>query len=274
MITNFYKMHALGNDFVIIDTTKDKLSLTTEKIKFLCHRRFGIGCDQLILTEEIKPLELVKMSIFNQDGSSASACGNATRCVGLLYMQKYQTKEITIKTDNRTLLIKLNNNNIIANMGKASFNNEDIPLSNSNLNSLDLKFTDLELAESGMAVNVGNPHVVFVVQNVDNINLAEIGPKLENHHFFPNKTNVEFIQILSPNLIKMRVWERGSGITLACGTGATASFAAASQLNLINKQEPTKIILDGGELLLSYDNNSNIIIEGAANLVFEGKIDL
>lgn len=274
MIINFIKMHGLGNDFVIIDNNKEQLQLTTDNIKLLCNRNFGIGCDQLILTEDIEPRKLIKISIFNANGSKASACGNATRCVALYAMKKYRINSIKIKTDNRILTTHFsNNNNIMVNMGKSSFNAIDIPLENTTLNPLKLSFPELQLKEYGVAVNVGNPHVVFIVNDFNHINLAELGPKIENHHFFPEKVNVEFIKVVDKNTIVMKVWERGTGITTACGTGATATFAVAKLLNLINNDN-VKIILDGGELLLHINKDNQIILEGPATLVFEGKFYL
>lgn len=278
MIINFYKMHGLGNDFIIIDNTSNKINLTTEQIKLLCNRRLGVGCDQLILTEEIIPHKQVKMTIFNSDGSQAGACGNATRCLGLHAMNKYQTSHIDIKTDNRLISVKQGeNNNIISNMGKATFEWNDIPLSSKDLDPLNINIAELNL--TGVAVNVGNPHIVFVVKNVDEVNLQDLGPKIETHPFFPEKTNVEFISILDKNTIRMRVWERGAGITLACGTGSMASFVVANKLNLIDKADSssnskTKVLLDGGMLSIYYNDKNDIIVEGHSCLVFEGKIEI
>lgn len=273
MLINFIKMHGLGNDFVIIDNTKENLRLTSNHIQHICNRHLGIGCDQLILTEDLIPRKTIKMRVFNSNGSKASACGNATRCIAFYAMQKYQINQINIQTANRILFARLNSNgNIEVNMGEASFKVEEIPLSSGSLNPKSLSFPEFNLQEIGIAVNVGNPHVVFVTTDVDAVPLEKLGPLIEKHSYFPERINVEFIQILDKNTIKMRVWERGTGITTACGTGAMSSFAVAKELNLIDYNN-VKILLEGGELLLHSQQN-DIILEGPATLVFKGYIKL
>lgn len=271
MIINFIKMHALGNDFVIVDNTYKNIYLNTEAIKLISNRNLGVGCDQLIIIEEIIPRELIKMTIYNADGTKVSACGNATSCVSYYIHTKYQINKIKIQTDTRELQTLAQENNVLVNMGCVSFKAKDIPLSNPNLDPKNLEFPEI-LQEKGIALNIGNPHVVFVVNELDNINLNEIGPKVENHIYFPEKVNVEFIKIINKHTVRMIVWERGTGRTKACGTGASASFAVASMLNLVNNN--VKIILDGGELLIHTNKKNEIIINNTPTFVFEGKFYL
>lgn len=277
-------MHGIGNDFVIIDNAEKDFNLSSKQISTLCNRKLGIGCDQLILTEEVEPEKTVKMTIYNADGSLAEACGNATRCVAWQAMRKYQTKAINVKTQNRllkTFLISsqperskqsMGQDQVLVNMGKAVFEPAAIPLRANVLDSTSLCFKDIGLATAGHAVNVGNPHVVFIVDDVSSVNLETLGPKIERHPYFPARTNVEFVQVLSPNQIKVRVWERGTGITSSCGTGAMASFTVAHTLELIKPTE-VEVILEGGSLILSKTRDDDINITGPVCFVFEGKIN-
>lgn len=272
MIINFIKMHALGNDFVIIDNTHKNIHIDTNAVKLISNRNFGVGCDQLIIIEETIPRELIKMTIYNSDGTRVSACGNATACVAFYVTKKYQINNIKIQTDSRILETSAQENNIQVNMGSVSFKSEDIPLSDLTLDSKNLSFPELQLQEKGTALNIGNPHIVFVVKSFDNIDLARVGSKIENHHYFPEKINVEFIKIINKNTIRMIVWERGTGITKSCGTGASAAFAVAKMLNLVNNN--VKIVLDGGELLIHTNEKNEIIINNGTTFVFEGKFYL
>ena len=271
---NFIKMHALGNDFVIIDNTNKGIVLTPQQIYTICDRKEGVGCDQLIITEDVSPKELVKITIYNADGSLAEACGNASRCVAWYAMNKYQVQEIKIKTCNRLLEATMGDGVISINMGTPLFQPESIPLSDGVFaeGSPYLIFAESELKDlRGVPVNVGNPHIVFIVPELSGIDVATLGKMVEHHGYFPQKTNVEFIQVLNPHCIKMKVWERGTGITKACGTGACASFAVASSLNIVESENVT-VQLDGGNLTLGYDAQKNIILTGSATFVFEGKI--
>lgn len=283
MIVNFIKMQALGNDFVIIDNYDHDINLLPEWVIFICQRRLGVGCDQLILTEDIEPEKTVRISIYNADGSQAQACGNATRCVASQAMSKYQVSTIDVKTNNRTLKATLEgrldslSNLIKVNMGPASFDSSSIPLRGPSLDPMNLTFPELTTLAGenvvGHALSVGNPHLVVVVKDLSLIDVAKLGRELEHHPYFPERTNVEFIQVLDRAHIKMKVWERGSGITRACGTGATAAFAVARKLGLVEASN-VALHLDGGNLTLSLNPQGDISLVGPATFVYEGHLKI
>ena len=246
---NAYKMDGLGNDFIIVDRRKNPINLTKEKIIELGSRS-NIGFDQLIFIEKEKENSF-PITIFNSDGGEVSACGNGSRCVAYLLGKNLNTKEIKLKTNNRLLNAKIVGNfQVELQMGKPLFSSEDIPLSKK-INPADVtlevnnnKFT------GGFCVNVGNPHIIYFVDECTSIDIKELGSRVENYKFFPERINVTFAQVLDKKNIKVNVWERGSGLTKACGTAACATAVAASKKGLVG--ENSIIHFKDGNLQIDY----------------------
>ena len=269
-----YKMDGLGNDFVIIDQRKKVFELSKDKIIKICDRNF-IGCDQLIIIK--KNLELdAGLEFFNSDGSIAGACGNGTRCVAYLLSNENNKKEILVSTTSSILKSKVLDNNIVeTDIGAAKLKWNEIPIShNKNTKNLGIKLMDNNNKEyvGGTAVNVGNPHVIFFVKNIDNFNINKIGPEVENDKLFPEKCNVTFAQTINNNLIKVKVWERGAGLTKACGTAACAT-AVAGNINGFIK-EKTDIEFELGKLSIFIDEKNNIHMKGPVSKIKEIDIKL
>ena len=261
----FIKMHGLGNDFVIFDARSAPITVPPEAVIKIANRRMGIGCDQLIvLTPPKSPANDAFMSIYNDNGHEVGACGNATRCVGWLI----SNNGASIETKSGVLLVdNLTENAATAQMGQMKFNWQDIPLVHEvDTLNIDLKIPGLP---NGSCTSIGNPHTVFFINDID---IEKYGPLVENHPLFPERTNVEFIQVLDRNRIKMRVWERDVGETLSCGTGACASAAIAHKHGLIDKT--CEVISRGGTLIVDLDSDYNVKITGEVAVSFIGQIDL
>ena len=265
----FIKMHGLGNDFVVLDGRQEPINLATEDVRAIADRRTGIGCDQLITLKNSGKAD-VFMAIQNADGSTAEACGNATRCIGALIMAETQGKTASIETDVDLLHCQSENDGVRANMGKPRFNWADIPLAEER----DTLHVELNVGalKDPVAVNVGNPHVVYFVPEVDKVDLASLGPMVETYPLFPERVNVNVVEIISPNEIKLRVWERGAGITRACGTGAAASVVAGVRRGLLERK--TKVQLLGGTLDVHWDEDDNVYISGAAEISYHGELNM
>ena len=262
-------MHGLGNDFVIIDKRFNKIAVTKDLINKLSDRKSGAGCDQLITINEIKEDHIdAKIEIYNPAGDKAEACGNGTRCVAKLLFEEFNKNEIKILSDYGILNAKkINDQNISVNLGRLSTNWKKIPLSKK-VDTLNVPI-NIKDFKNGVAVNIGNPHCIFFVKNATKVNLNEVGPLIENHNLFPNKTNVEIVEIINRKKIIMRVWERGAGITLACGSGACASVYAGQLKNLLDKNVEVK--LERGSLFIDINNNE-AIMTGPAEISFYGSI--
>ncbi len=267
----FSKMNGLGNDFVIIDERAypQIVNLNIEDLKKLCDRKLGIGCDQLIVIRN--PLESdadIAMGIYNPDGTEVEACGNATRCIGFLLSKEKKKEDIKIKTKAGVLTAKVVKDNIIeADMGKIN----PIDFSEINIDSMDIKLNNPKIIKSS-AISVGNPHLVCFIKNFEDIDIKHCGEKLEHHYLFKNKTNVEFVKVIDKNNIQMQVWERGTGITLACGTGACASAYAAYKLGLC---EPNvKVQMLGGDLDIYITEEDHTLMCGEVSLNFIGEIEI
>ena len=267
----FIKMHGLGNDFVIIDRRINEIEISKEFINKLSDRKSGAGCDQLItINHSSSDDHDAYIQIYNPGGDSAEACGNGTRCVAKLLFDENNKSELKIKSDAGILIAKKNDDqNISVNLGELSHHWQDIPLLKK-VDTLNMPI-DIDGFPSGVAVNVGNPHIVFIGNNINNVDLSSIGPDIENNKLFPNKTNVEIIEIINENKIKMRVWERGVGITLACGSGACAAVYAGKLKKLLKNN--VEVILEKGSLFISIDNN-NAVMTGPAEISFRGKINI
>ena len=256
---NAYKMDGLGNDFIIIDRRESSINLTKEKIIELGDRS-NIGFDQIIFIDKKKESSF-PIKIFNSDGGEVSACGNGSRCVAYLLGKNLNTKEIKLKTNNRVLNAKIIGNlKVELEMGIPLFSFEDIPLSKTiNPADVSLKINDKTFS-NGFCVNVGNPHIIFFVKNCFDYDLKILGPKIENHDLFPEKTNVTFAEVKDKNNMTVNVWERGAGLTKACGTAACASAVAGFKKNLVNSK--VNIKFSEGALKIEIDKNENIFMTG------------
>jgi diaminopimelate epimerase len=272
---NFTKMHGLGNDFVVIDAINQTINLTSEQIRLMADRHFGVGFDQLLLVE--KPVNSnadFKYRIFNADGSEVSQCGNGARCFAQFVREKnlFSGDEIRVDTDSGQLILKVNDEKISVNMGIPKHAPNEIPLlaeCESQLYSIDTegKATDFS------AVSMGNPHAVLVVENIALANVAELGKIMESHPIFPERANIGFMQILDRKHIKIRVYERGAGETLACGSGACAAVVTGIEQNLLDND--VVVDLTGGQLKIEWAGRGKpVLMTGPAETVFEGKINL
>ena len=272
MKLTFRKMHGLGNDFMVIDTRDQVVSLDTFKIQALGDRRTGVGFDQLVLIEtpEDKEKADVFMRIRNRNGSIAETCGNALRCIAKLICEETGKDECSIDTLAGINAAKRDGDIYTINMGAPKFDWQSIPLSDE-MDTASLNITDGPLHDP-MAVSVGNPHAVFFVEDVNGIDLEDFGPRIETHPYFPEKTNVEIVQVMDEKDLRMRVWERGTGITGACGTGAAASMAAAVKKGLIGRK--ANVHLDGGVLAFHWnEEDNNIYMSGPATLSYIAEMD-
>ena len=257
-----FKMDGLGNDFVIIDQRIQELNLTRDQIVKICDRNY-VGCDQLILIKKNKTID-AGLEFYNSDGSISGACGNGTRCVADLLAKESNKKEIILWTSGGTLRSKiLSNNYVETEIGIAKTNWNEIPLSK-NLDTKNLKIKILDKNNNehvgGTAINVGNPHIVFFVNEIENFDLKKIGSKIENDELFPEKCNVTLAKIVNRNLIKVKVWERGAGLTKACGTAACATAVAGYINGLVEKK--TNIKFELGELSIFIDEKNSIYMKG------------
>jgi len=268
---DFIKMHWLGNDFVIIDRRINNVEISKEFINKLSDRKSGAGCDQLITINHSPSDDYdAYIKIYNPEGDSAEACGNGTRCVAKLLFEEKNNSELKIKSDAGTLTAKKNDDkNISVNLGRLSHYWQDIPLIKK-VDTLNMPI-NIDGFSSGVAVNIGNPHIVFFGNNIHKIDLSSIGPSIENNELFPKKTNVEIIEILNESKIRMRVWERGAGITQACGSGACAAVYAGILKELLKCK--VEVEFEKGSLLINIENN-NAIMTGPAEISFCVKMEI
>ena len=257
-----FKMDGLGNDFVIIDTRQKIINLTKEQIIKICDRNF-IGCDQLILVKKNETSDAA-LEFYNSDGGVSGACGNGTRCVANLLSKESDKKEIILTTLSGDLKSQIIAEKLVSTeIGIARTKWNEIPLSEDlDTNNLKIKLIDLNKNEffGGTAVNVGNPHVIFFVDNNENFEIKKIGPEIESHSLFPEKCNVTLATVVNRELINVRVWERGAGLTKACGTAACATAFVAKQNGLAN--EKVDIEFSTGRLSISIDINNSIHMKG------------
>lgn len=269
----FSKMHGLGNDFVILDARARPLILSEGQVRLIADRRRGIGCDQLIILEPARQAGAdLFMRIRNPDGSEAAACGNATRCIAGRVMEETGRDRAVIETVAGLLTAERSRDGaeIAVDMGRARHDWRDIPLAQ----ACDTLHLPIELGPltDPVAVNVGNPHAVFFVPDVTAIDLAVLGPQLEHHPLFPARANIEVVQVLDRGTLRMRVWERGAGITEACGSGACAVLVAAARRDLTGRV--ADVLLDGGRLRIEWRESGHVRMTGGWTKSFEGQIDL
>jgi len=269
-----FKMDGLGNDFVIIDNRQKITNLDKEQIIKICDRSF-IGCDQLILIENDNSADAY-LKFFNSDGGESGACGNGTRCIADFISKETNNKTIVLKTLSGLLKSEILGNKIVTTeIGKAKTEWSEIPLSEKlDTKNLNVKILDKNNKEhiGGTAVNVGNPHIIFFVNELNDFNIKKIGPEIENHFIFPEKCNVTIAQVINKDLIKVKVWERGAGLTKACGTAACAT-AYAGKLNNLTDNE-TDIEFEKGKLTISIDEKNSIHMRGPVSDIKEINIKL
>ena len=266
----FLKMHGAGNDFVVLDARSRPWDIDGAAAQRLADRRTGIGCDQLIVVGPARqPGADAFMTIFNPDGSEVSACGNATRCVAWMLMGENGNGYVTIETHAGLLSAQAAGPNRVAvDMGPARLEWDQIPLAQA-VDTLHLPVAEGNLADP-VGVGMGNPHAVFFVPDAEAVPLSDLGPALEHHALFPERCNIEAAQILGPERIRMRVWERGAGITLACGTGACATLVAAARRGLTGRK--ADIVLDGGVLTIEWLDNGHVMMIGPVALAYTGTL--
>lgn len=268
-------MHGLGNDFVIIDARKEPFELTKALAQRLADRKRGVGCDQLIVMEPAREGGDAFMRIWNPDGGEVEACGNATRCLGRILMEETGREDVRIESVAGPLIATAGGEGLVTvDMGEPRFDWQDIPLRES-MDTRLINYMAVPGAAFGLngpsAVNIGNPHCVFFVEDAEAQDVKALGPGIENHMLFPERTNVEFAEIQGPGKIRLRVWERGTGETEACGTGACAAAVCAMRQSLTDRT--VDVELDGGILTISWDKASNhIFMTGPATLVFKGEL--
>lgn len=272
MIISFIKMHGLGNDFAMFDGRPQKIALSLEKIRALADRQRGIGFDQAVVIDPPKtPGTEAYLRIFNADGGEVAACGNATRCIVKLLVEETGKAEISLETKAGKLAGKKAGDKVTVDMGTAHMDWKDIPLSHEE-NTLSLPIFEGVLKDP-VGVSMGNPHAVFFVQDAETIDLATLGPKLEHHPLFPERANIGVASFAASDRLRLRVWERGAGLTQACGTGACAAGVAAVRRGLTGRR--VTVVLDGGELLIEWrETDGHVLMTGDAVEVYRGEIDV
>jgi len=266
-------MHGLGNDFVVFDARKQGFALDEKTARAIADRRFGIGCDQVIVMAPGHDGFDVVMQIKNADGGEVESCGNAARCVAKLLMQETGKSAVRIDTLGGPLLCSdASGGNVTVDWGEARTNWDQVPMAqpaDTNLFHLNVDGAKHEAS----AVSMGNPHVVLFVDDAETAPVATLGPRIETHPMFPARTNVEFVSVLREDGLRMRVWERGVGITQACGSGACAVAVAAFRRGLTGRK--MEIVLDGGALQLEIrEGDEHVLMTGPATLAFTGETDL
>jgi len=274
--TPFLKMHGLGNDFVVLDARQAAFDLTPERRRVIADRRLGVGCDQLIVLEPPTDREAdVFMRIYNPDGGEAGACGNATRCVASVVMDERKTDHVTVQTisgmlDSQKTGTGSNGLPVISvDMGPARLDWRDIPVAQAcDTNHMPIGLGPLQ---DPVGTNMGNPHATFFVDDAASVPLAELGPRLEHDRFFPERANIGVAQLLGEGRLRLRVWERGAGITLACGSGACAAVVAASRRGLV--QRTADVVLEGGTLTIEWLRDGHVLMTGGIALAFKGELD-
>jgi diaminopimelate epimerase len=267
----FIKMHGLGNDFVVIDARAAPLTLSDAQARAVADRKTGVGCDQFIVIEPPKNGATdATLRIRNADGGEVEACGNASRCVAQLLMRERGTSRVAIDTPAGVIVAEdAGSGRVAVDMGPARLEWQEIPLAR----AMDTLHLDLALGplSDPVAVNVGNPHAVFFVPEAEAIDLKTLGPPLERHALFPERCNIEAATVLSPTRIRMRVWERGVGITRACGTGACATLVAAARRGLAERK--ADVVLDGGTLEIEWQADGHVRMTGPVSTSFAGTLD-
>ena len=271
-MTAFLKMHGLGNDFVVFDARDGAIPLSPDQIRKLADRHFGIGCDTVVVIRPAGANADAGLSFFNADGQESESCGNATRCVARLLMDERGLNRVKLDTRGGLVVCSDAGKGLVSvDMGEPELDWKKIPLASER----DTTNFTLEIGSSSVpvsAASMGNPHCVLFVPDAASAPVTLLGPKIETLPLFPNRVNVEFAQVLDQNRIRMRVWERGVGVTLACGTGACATLVAAARRGLTGRK--AELILDGGSLFIEWRDDNHVIMTGPGVTVFRGRVEL
>ncbi len=271
----FRKMNGLGNDFVVIDARTRPISISDDQARAIANRTTGIGCDQLIVMEN-SSLADVKMRIWNAEGGEVESCGNASRCIADIVMDEKGEDSATIYTKGGFLVgTRAGKLQVTMDMGKPKFNWDKIPLSEKFADTRHIELQvgpiDAPLMHSPSVVNVGNPHCIFWVKDLDVVNLGRVGPMLEHHPLFPERANIEMAKVVARNHVIVNVWERGAGLTKACGTAACAVMAAGFRIKMIDRA--ARVTLPGGDLMMSINEETeHVIMTGPLAYDYEGVI--
>ena len=267
---SFRKMHGLGNDFVVLDGRAAPLGLTRDQIVALADRRRGIGCDQLIIMEPPVAGADVFMRIHNPDGSEAGACGNATRCIASLISAETGKAQVVVRTISGDLPSEAMPGGMWqVDMGPARLGWRDVPLAQE-ADTLHVPLACGPVADPA-ACSMGNPHANFFVPDLDALPISEIGPRLEYDPIFPDRANIGFVQVMSPDHLRLVVWERGAGLTLACGSGACAAMVNAHRRGLTGRA--ARISMPGGDLLMEWRQDGHVLMTGPVATAFTGQVD-
>ena len=268
---NFIKMHGLGNDFVIFNSTEKKLH-DPKFIKKISDRKTGIGCDLVVITKNSETEYCdIYAKFINSDGTEAEVCGNALRCLGKEFFKLKQKKHLVIETEKRLIDIEdYGNGNICVDMGKPKYDCNSIPLSSENNNNT-INF-ELEYLKIGYALNLGNPHLVFFVEQLNKNLLEKNSKEIENLEFFPEGINISIVKIINKQLVKIMTHERGVGVTQACGSAACASVLIAKEKDYVI--EKVCVEMTGGKLNIEIDSDNNVLMIGTAKKVYEGVISI
>jgi len=263
-------MHGLGNDFVVLDIRAGGVALTAAAARAIADRRTGVGCDQIMIIERPRNGGDAFLSIRNSDGGVVASCGNGSRCVAALMLNETKKNEVTLETLAGPVIATRAGNGLISiDMGPARTDWREIPLAEAR-DTLHLNIGEGALQDP-VGVSMGNPHAVFFVADANAVDLARVGPKLEHHPLFPERANVEAVQMLARDHLRMRVWERGVGITQACGTGACAALVAAARRGVAERK--ATVTLDGGDLMIAWRDDNHVIMTGPVAETFTGVID-
>lgn len=276
----FTKMHGIGNDYIYVNCFEEKIDSPERVAVYVSDRRKGIGSDGLVMIMPSDKADF-RMRIFNADGSEAMMCGNATRCIGKYVYDKGLTDktEITLETNSGIKYLTLFPENgkvefVEVDMGKAILAPKDIPV-NSDKESFISEPVEVDGKEYKITcVSMGNPHAIVYMDDIKDLELEKIGPSFENHKLFPDRINTEFIEVIDSRTLNMRVWERGSGETFACGTGACASVVASVLNGYCKHDEEVTVHLRGGDLKITWNSDGTVIMKGPAALICDGDIDV
>ena len=261
----FRKMNGLGNDFVVLDARVNRLAISEDQARAIADRKTGVGCDQLIVMEQ-SPTADVRMRIWNAEGGEVQSCGNASRCIADIVMAETGATTATIDTKGGFLTARKAGDLLVTiDQGRPRFDWKDIPLSEAFADTRHIELQvgpiDKPLLHSPSVVNVGNPHCICWVNDLDVVDFAKVGPMIEHHPLFPERTNVELAQVVARDHVILKVWERGAGLTRACGTAACATMAAGYRLKLIDAK--CRVGLPGGDLLMAVnESNGHILMTG------------
>ncbi len=271
----FRKMNGLGNDFVVLDARVRPLQMTDDKVRKIADRKSGIGCDQVIVLERSDKAD-VRMRIWNQEGFEVESCGNASRCIADLLFEEMHTNTATIETKGGFLVARKSGERLVTvDNGIPQFEWNKIPLSEKFHDTRHIELQvgpiDAPLIHSPSVVNVGNPHCIFWVNDLDVVDLSKVGPMLEHHPLFPQRANISLAKVHDRNHLTLKVWERGAGLTRACGTAACAAMAAGARTKMIDRR--CKITLPGGDLVMEWrEADDHILMTGPLDYEYEGTL--